>query len=86
MIEVKAGLNEKSVGLTRKEALPVKASVYGVVTDINTGETLGGIKVVLGGAERITDGNGHYEFADIDPGNYTLSFMDPQGVYESLVV
>lgn len=50
-------------------------SVYGVVSDSETGETIDVVSVVLspGGKTYITGTDGCFEFKDIDPQQYTVT-------------
>ena len=73
--------------LTRAKALPPPppgtATLYGVVTDIETGEPIPDVLVTLNGGSTYTDSEGAYTFADIAPGEYVLEFSK-EG-YETVV-
>jgi len=62
------------------------ASLYGIVTDADTGSPVGGIVVTLGNWSTTTSSSGQYSFNDVEPGTYSLMFTDPRGEYETLVV
>lgn len=64
---------------------PGMAILHGIVADADTQQGIGGIDVALEGTAHaaVTEANGHYQINDIDPGTYTVSFIDPQGRYES---
>lgn len=51
-------------------------SVYGIVTDAETGEPLRNVSVTLspGNETTVTGNDGHYEFADLEAGLYKLQF------------
>ncbi|MBA7475784.1 hypothetical protein ES704_02712 [subsurface metagenome] len=65
------GNNVLNVGLT---PIPVVASLYGVVTDIETGEPIGGVKVTIDGIVTYTNASGAYGFEGLTPGGYTITF------------
>ncbi|MBA7475783.1 hypothetical protein ES704_02713 [subsurface metagenome] len=73
--------------LTRGKAPPPPppgaATLYGIVTDIETGELIPGVLVTLNGGSTYTDSEGAYTFADIAPGEYVLQFSK-EG-YETVV-
>ena len=50
-------------------------SLYGVVTDRETGEPVANASVVLspGGKTKITGSDGNFEFNDLDPQQYTVT-------------
>lgn len=62
---------------------PGAATLYGIVTDAETGEPIPDVLVTLNGASTYTDGAGAYAFTDIAPGEYVLEFSK-EG-YETLV-
>ncbi|GAI32023.1 unnamed protein product [marine sediment metagenome] len=76
------GSNELNVGMTPIPA-PV-ANLYGMVTDIDTGLSLPGVKVTIDGLIAHTDGAGAYYFFGLSPGSYTVTF-EKEG-YETLVM
>jgi hypothetical protein len=51
------------------------ASLHGLVTDNATNEPISGASVVLapGGKTKTTGDDGRYEFADLDPAQYTIT-------------
>ena len=66
---------------------PEKATLWGVVSDATTGSPVAGINVALNSLSTTTDSAGKYEFLNIEPGTYaSLTFTDPQGRYETLVL
>ena len=70
-----------SVAADKKEhpaddaAKTVSVSVFGNVTDANTGETLVGVQVQLEGTDKkvYTDFDGNFSFEDVTPGEYNIS-------------
>ena len=74
------GNNVLNVGLT---PIPVVASLYGVVTDIETGEPIGGVKVTIDGIVTYTNSSGEYAFDGLTPGAYTITF-EKEG-YETVI-
>ncbi|GAH77473.1 unnamed protein product [marine sediment metagenome] len=62
---------------------PGAATLYGIVTDAETGEPIPGVLVTLNGGSTYTDSTGAYTFADIAPGEYVLEFSK-EG-YETVV-
>ena len=50
-------------------------SLYGVVTDNNTGDPLGNVTVTLspGGVSKLTGSNGLFEFEELTPQQYTIT-------------
>ena len=79
-IVLQEGTNVLNVGLT---PIPPVASLYGVVTDAETGFALSGVKVTIDGLVTYTDVNGTYAFEGLTPGTYTITF-EKEG-YETLV-
>jgi hypothetical protein len=51
------------------------ATLYGAVTDHETGEPIANASVVLspGGKTKTTGADGYYEFNDLDPTQYTIT-------------
>jgi len=51
------------------------ATLYGMINDSETGESLGGASVVLspGGKTKTTGSDGLYEFQELDPQQYTIT-------------
>jgi len=69
------------------QPLPGKATLWGIVSDATTGSPVAGINVALNSLSTTTDSAGKYEFLNIEPGTYaSLTFTDPQGWYETLVL
>lgn len=75
------GTNELNVGLT--PIPPPVASLYGVVTDVETGYAIQGVKVTIDGLITYTDSLGRYAFSGLSPGSYTITF-EKEG-YETYV-
>ncbi len=75
------GNNTLNVGLA--PVPPLAASLYGVVTDAQTGFKLSGVKVTIAGQETYTDQYGAYSFEGLTPGAYTITF-EKEG-YETYV-
>ena len=53
---------------------PGKATLYGIVTDADTGDPIGGVDVYIDGAITSTDPTGYYELAGIEPGTREVVF------------
>ena len=79
-IVLEEGTNVLNVGLV---PIPPVASLYGVVTDAETGFTLQGVKVTIDGLVTYTDVNGTYAFEGLTPGSYSIEFS--KDGYETLV-
>jgi hypothetical protein len=58
-----------------KDEQSIYATLYGVVTDNDTAEPIGGASVVLspGGKTKTTGADGTFEFADLDAQQYTIT-------------
>ncbi len=73
--------------LTRAKAPPPPppgaATLYGIVTDAETGYPIPDVLVTLNGGSTYTNGAGAYTFADIASGEYVLEFSK-EG-YETVV-
>jgi Protein of unknown function (DUF1566). len=56
-------------------SLPPKGSIYGIITDFQTGEPVRNANVQLrpSGETTLTGSNGIYEFADINDGDYSIT-------------
>lgn len=52
---------------------PGRANLYGKVTDAETGSPIEGAAFSLNGLLVNTDSSGDYEFADLEPGDYTIT-------------
>jgi len=81
-IVIYEGTNEQNVELP--PIAPPVASLYGVVSDADTGYTLAGVKVTIDGLVTYTDSLGRYAFDGLAPGGYTLTFE--KSGYETLVL
>ena len=68
------------------EPEPELATLWGVVTDASTGNTISGIEATLDSLLITTGTDGRYEFANVEPGTYSLIFTDPLGRYEPLTM
>lgn len=58
-----------------KDSVDLYASIYGVITDNETGEPIANASVVLspGGKTKTTGTDGIYEFLDLDAAQYTIT-------------
>jgi hypothetical protein len=58
-----------------KEVPDLFSTLYGVVSDHETGEPIANANVVLapGGKTKTTGTDGSYEFQDLDPAQYTIT-------------
>lgn len=58
------------------------STLYGVVTDSETGEPINAASIMLtpGGKTTVTESDGHYEFADLDVMQYTI-MVQKDGYY-----
>jgi len=81
-----AGLNELNVGMAPVYVPPETATLYGSVTDADTGYALNGVlvEVVETGFSGYTDSSGNYEIANIPLGTYSIRFSLTD--YETLVI
>ena len=75
------GSNELNVGLT--PIPPPVTTLYGVVTDADTGNPIQGVKVTINGLVTYTNSSGAYGFEGLTPGSYTITF-EKDG-YETLI-
>jgi len=66
------GNNVLNVGLT--PIPPPVATLYGVVTDADTGYPIEGVKVTINGLVTHTNSSGAYAFEGLTPGSYTITF------------
>lgn len=73
--------------LRRKVAAdPDKAILFGKVTDADSLAGIQGIDVNCDGYAAKTNAGGDYQIINIQPGTYSVTFMDPLGRYEPQVV
>ncbi|GAI65913.1 unnamed protein product [marine sediment metagenome] len=66
------GSNELNVGLI--PIPPPVATLYGVVTNAETGSPIEGVKVTINGLVTYTNSSGAYGFEGLTPGSYTITF------------
>lgn len=62
---------------------PGLGTLYGLVTDSETGAPIEGIEVKLNSWTRTTGADGWYEFKNIEPGDYMLSFICSLDIWAS---
>jgi len=75
------------LGITRvKAALLLTATLYGTVTDAETGLPIENIDVDCNGYPDTTAPDGTYRIEDIPPGEYSVLFTDPLNRYEPLTI
>lgn len=57
----------------------VFGSIYGIITDAQTGEPVRAASVILspGNITTVTGSDGHYEFVDLEAGQYKLQVTAP---------
>jgi hypothetical protein len=68
---------------TRKpKPVPGTAVLYGKVTDVTNGNGIAGITVSCNSYTAQTNSFGDYQIANIEPGDYLVSFTDPQARYD----
>jgi len=62
-------------GSCTKDEISLYSTLYGVITDHETGEPIANASVVLspGGKTKITGTDGCYEFLDLDAAQYTIT-------------
>ena len=58
-----------------KEEIDSFGTLYGVVTDTNTGDPLGNVTVTLspGGITKLTGSDGLFEYTELTPQQYTIT-------------
>ena len=59
-----------------KDIVDVNGSIHGVIKDFNTGALIANCQVSLapGGKSSVTGSDGVFEFGELEPGTYTVSF------------
>jgi hypothetical protein len=62
------------------------AALYGQVTDAQSGAAIEGIQISCNGYSGTTGADGRYRIENISPGDYTITFTDPLGKYETLTL
>jgi hypothetical protein len=62
---------------------PGTAVLYGSVTDTETRKAIEGIQVSCGSYSGTTEADGQYRIENIPPGDYTVTFTDPTGKYQT---
>lgn len=65
---------------------PGKATLYGKVTDNQTGKAIQGIEISFDGYSGVTQSDGYYLIENIAPGEYAVTFCDPLGRYEPVTL
>jgi len=65
---------------------PDKATLYGKVTNDQTGKAIQGIEVSFNGYAGVTQADGCYLIENINPGEYAVTFQDPLGRYEPVTL
>jgi hypothetical protein len=65
---------------------PGTAVLYGQVTDAQTGTAIEGIQVSCDSYTGMTGADGQYRIENITPGDYSVTFTDPLGRYETKVI
>jgi len=74
-ITLVAGLNELNVSLTPTAAPPATATLYGTVTDAETGLPLVGVIITVDGSlVQYTDSSGYYIFSGLAVGSHSVKF------------
>lgn len=65
---------------------PGKATLYGRIIDAHTSNVIQGIEVTFDGYAALSDATGYYLIENITPGEYPVTFYDPLGRYEQLIL
>ncbi len=73
VLGVGAGITAIYLATRPVEAVPGKATLYGLITNTATGNPLLGVRVTLDSLETHTDNDGYYAFINLDTGHYTLT-------------
>ena len=70
LLLVAAGL----MSCSEEEPTSMLGRVYGIVSDLETGEPIKGVSVTLSPSNltTVTGSDGHYEFIDVEPGQYKI--------------
>ena len=70
LLLVAAGL----MSCSEEEPTSMLGRVYGIVSDLETGEPIRGVSVTLSPSNltTVTGSDGHYEFIDVEPGQYKI--------------
>jgi hypothetical protein len=74
MITLHEGSNIIDRVLTPIYVPPPVANLSGIVTNADTGGAVSGVKVTIAGLYVLTGTNGQYNFTNLTPGNYTITF------------
>jgi hypothetical protein len=77
--------------VTKENAVLIKAgSITGLVTNVATGAALGGVRVDVESVENpendfrvVSEANGRYRVANLEPGKYEITAFSPEGEYLS---
>jgi len=79
-------VRQLNTGLVPIYVPPEPATLYGVVSDVDTGSPVAGVLVSLVGTgfSAYTAGDGGYEIVNIPAGTYSVQFSHPD--YETLVL
>ena len=77
------GSNELNIQLTPIYVPPPVANLYGIVTNIDTGLPISGVKVTIDGLTTYTNNSGMYGFEGLTPGAYTIIFKGEGYVTET---
>jgi hypothetical protein len=82
-----AGQWEVSVKDASQCQAPINTAIlYGQVTDAKTGGPIEGIQVSCNSYTGPTGADGQYRIENITPGDYSVTFTDPLGRYETKVI
>lgn len=62
------------ISCNEKETIEMFGKVYGTVSDLDSGEPIRGVSVTLSPSNltTVTGSDGHYEFIDVEPGQYKI--------------
>ena len=86
MINLVEGTNRQDIGLEAIYIPEPLATLYGIVQDVDTGNSISGVSVSIVGTvfSATSLSNGGYEITNIPIGNYTVQFSHPD--YETLEI